>query len=434
MGGSPLSGYRRLIGHSLAYVATLFVQGLGIAAVAPVATRILSASEFGAATTALVAAQAASILIAFGLPAAVGRLYFERDRGPAQAIALVRSAAIVATGVATAGLCVVAVGWRSDVTRIVGLAIVSAAALAGVLAVQSLLRAERRPASFALVTIGGSLGAQLCGVLVSWSGPATAAAFVAGVAATQAVVSGASIALVLRRRDPSVRAPLRDALRLGLPTVPHLFAAYAVNSADRLLIAALVSTAAVGEYQAAYLVGGAGIALMLAVNSAWSPAVFGRIADGSWKRFIETTAPVGLVISAVLAAGLAFVAPAALVIVAPASYRTAAASDVIALVALATIPFTAYLAAVSVLFVVRRTWSIASATVLAAVVNIALNVALIPALGITGAAVATLVAYLVQAAVVRLWVARSVRVSLVNSWVVLASAAAVAVGVTLSLW
>jgi O-antigen/teichoic acid export membrane protein len=91
-------------------------------------------------------------------------------------------------------------------------------------------------------------------------------------------------------------------------------------------------------------------------------------------------------------------APLLLRVVAPSTYGGTEA--VIAIVAAATMPRAAYFAAVVSLLDRKRTRALASSSITAAVLNIGLNVALIPLVGITAAAVATLLAVMVQSALV----------------------------------
>ena len=189
------------------------------------------------------------------------------------------------------------------------------------------------------------------------------------------------------------RQLLDRALRFALPLVPAEMSTFLLNTSDRLIIGAQLSAEEVARYQVAYNVASMPMLLLSILNSAWMPRFFG-IADETERRTAVAAGRDALYrLMVPVLAGFAFGAPLVAHLWAPASYHTEQLGFVMALVLLAAIPFTAQLAVVQALTAQGRTVLTATATILAAVVNVLLNLLLVPVWGLAGAAGATLVAY-----------------------------------------
>jgi O-antigen/teichoic acid export membrane protein len=196
------------------------------------------------------------------------------------------------------------------------------------------------------------------------------------------------------------RALLRESFAVGLPTIPHSLGIYVLAAGDRVIVERLEGLAAVARFHVAYIAGSLGIFLLSALNNAWSPVVFGARDEDRWQVLADTSAAVWRV-GALAAGALALGAPAGLLVLAPASYDRAALAEVTAIVAASAIPMVLYLSNVHIVFWLARTGVLAWVTPLSAAANIGLNLLLIPALGLTGAAIATLITYVLQAVVIR---------------------------------
>jgi O-antigen/teichoic acid export membrane protein len=230
----------------------------------------------------------------------------------------------------------------------------------------------------------------------------------AGITAGTAVAATVGVARtgVLRAGVAGVRE-VKKGLAIGLPILPHGLAVYMLASVDRILIAAILGLAATGRYQVAYAVGGLGVALVTALNQAWLPVVLGAERESRWEILTATSRVVNL-IAACVAIGLALLAPLGLLIAAPASYGRGSLVPVAAIVAFSAVPYATSGTYFQVVFVEGRTAVMALAAPLAAALNIALNAALLPAIGLLGAAVATAAAYAVLPGVVALRARRMV--------------------------
>jgi O-antigen/teichoic acid export membrane protein len=193
---------------------------------------------------------------------------------------------------------------------------------------------------------------------------------------------------------------MRSALKLGLPTVPHALAIYVVAAGDRILVERELGLPSVARYQVAYLVGALGLTLAGAFNNAWSTLVYGARDEDRWHVLADTTAELYRLVGFIVGV-IAFGGPVVLGVLAPGDYRPLGLAPVCAVVAISVIPYIDYLANSHAIFYCRRAWSLAWMTPVAAAVNVAMNLLLLPHLGLIGAAYATVAGYLVQATLAR---------------------------------
>lgn len=377
------------------------VQLAGGILVLPVLTRILPPAEYGIVATAIVAQTLLALVAALGLPFALVRTFFRDADGHSASRSLVALTVLLAALV-TVVADLTGPYWSkvfADVPYEGALrwATLTVLPIAGMTATQSLLRAQERPTAFAatigLATAGHGIGV---GIAALGGGPS---GYVIGLAVgfVAAFALGLTLSGAARRpvRLPS-RAVGRTALRVGLPIVPHSLAIYVMNAGDRVVVERLEGLAAVGRYQLAYVVGSVAFVLVGALNNAWAPIVFKQSEERRWAVLAETSRAV-IWLAALLAGALALGAPLALAILAPPAYDLEALAPVSAIVAGSVVLVTIYFTHAHPIFWHGQTMVFAIVTPLAAAANIGLNFALIPPLGLDGAALATLAAYALQA-------------------------------------
>jgi O-antigen/teichoic acid export membrane protein len=393
----------RILARSSAYaVATGFQLGAGVAAIS-VLTRVLDREEYGALTLALVIQAVLATAGAFGLPVAVSRIYF-RDRGPADARALVGLAVLAA--VAMGALAALTGPLWSDVFAGLGfgaelrLAVLSAVPLAALLSAQAYLQAEARVRDYVVTVAIATVGAQGLGIGIAALGGGPAG-YLAGMTAGFVValwfaLAGGRLTLVPLRDHRGERSLLREALAIGLPTLPYALALFLIAAADRILVERQLGLADAGAYYAAYAVGSLGIFLATAINRAWAPILFG--ADGSERWALLAESAVAVTRSAALfTAALALGAPVALWALVPPGYGIGTLATVSAVVAFSALPLVWFLASYNVVVWSSRTVVLAVAAPIALAVNVGACLLLIPPLDLAGAAIATPLAYAVLA-------------------------------------
>lgn len=428
---------RHLLGRGSLYAIAQAIQLGSALLVVPIVTRLLDTDQYGQVATGLVATRVLAMVVGLGLPGAVTLEHFQGEKGAHRARWLVLAtvvASVVFTLLASLGVA----AWQSAASGegrlAMQLAVLATAPLATVLACQALLQAQDRVRMFVLLTAISTLGGQALGLLLTVVGSRTATWYLAGLLVGYTV--GAVTGLVLTVRGASWkldRPTLRRGLSLGLPTVPHSVSLYVLALGDRIVIEHVSGFAEVGRYDVAYQVGSLSVVALVAYNQAWAPIIYGATDRYRWSVLGITTDWV-LRMAAVIATAIAFVAPVALRVAAPASYDPSALVTVTALTAVAVIPYTLYLSRAHVIFHQRATRSLAWATPVAAGVGLAACVVMVPAWGLDGAAISTILGYSVQAALIWLVasrlasVARPTRGTIVG---VMLSLAGVAIAVAL---
>ena len=207
---------------------------------------------------------------------------------------------------------------------------------------------------------------------------------------SNAVFSVASLWL-LRRHLALIfdLSKLKAALRYGLPLVFHSLGAWMFHTADRLLLNNLAGTAEAGLYTIGFQIGQGVNLVATVINFAWSPYFFslmtdrGNAAKGEVGRFttywVMAMCFVFLLISVFSRELVALLAAA--------SYREA--YRVVTLVALGFLFGGLYYVVVNPLFWLGKTRIIATGTLSSGVLNVVLNLALIPHMQMIGSALAT---------------------------------------------
>lgn len=190
----------------------------------------------------------------------------------------------------------------------------------------------------------------------------------------------------------------RDLIKYGVPLAGTFALAYVISTADRFLLAGYLSPAAAGAYAPAYdLTAQAMGILLLVVNLAAYPLAIAAVESGDEQEKNEqlgkhATLLLGIAIPA--AAGMAVLAPSVSHILGPRFAPTA--RELIPLLALAHLLAGLKAFYVDLSFQLGHATRLQLVTVVAgALVNIGLNIWLIPLLGLVGAAYATVAAYLV---------------------------------------
>lgn len=388
-----------LLGRGAAYSSASLARAVAMVAMLPLVTRVLAPEALGVVSIAAVVSSLLMAIGALGLHSAANREYFGHDGGSAdprlgRALGV---AAVVAVAMVAAGVHLVGDQWAQlfgDIgyDRALELAVLTAVPMVLVVVTQNLLRAEDRAAPFVVTALLSTVGGQLLGLLLAADHGGDPVWYLAGVFGGYAV-AGLMSAIVVRLRPGRLgREQLRRAFAIGLPTIPHSVGIFLLATGDRVVVERLEGVTEVGRYQVAYLVGSAGVVLVMAFNAAWAPLVFG--ADASIRdRTLRETAAAAQRLLSLVAAGIAIGAPLALAVAAPADYDTEALVPVVALIAPSGLFYVRYQAAALALVAARRTGPMALATPAVAGLNLGANLLLVPVWGLVGAAVATTISY-----------------------------------------
>lgn len=392
---------RALLGRSTTYLFSSLVTQAGSLVTFPIYARAFGASQYGLLAMVLALTTVLTTLMAVGLNSAVVR--FAANSDDAERVRLTRTALGF---VLVAGLAVTLViaAFRGPIaavlaptagTQLRGL-LVYGAVFAGLSAANAVLlgsavsgeRAKMHLAASA-VSISTTLALAVVLVPVLKTGPTGAiGSMIGGVSSSLIVLAPRTLRGTLSR---PVLGDLRAMLSFGVGFVPQNLSAWVLNLSDRYLLAHFLSLGLVGQYSAAYRVGSlVSLVLVVPFNAAYMPFVY-RVAmtDGG-------PVAIGRVIRYYLLAGMGVMltislfGPELLKVLAGAGYEDGA--GLIPLIAAGTFLVSATTAFSPGIVLRRRTYLSALAFSVAAAANVAANLVLIPALGMLGAAVATLAA------------------------------------------
>jgi O-antigen/teichoic acid export membrane protein len=401
-----VSGYlRRLATTGAAYTAASILSKVIAVALLPLYTRYLSLADYGAAEVLFAAVVAASIVIRLGVIEAVLRFYYKAGEDPAKVVAT-SFAALFWASTAAALIALPFAGQISDAlltekaAKLVSGPDLARIAIGGLWVLTlheyllTLFRLEERARAFFAVTIANVLVAIALTVILVVGADEGARGLLIG-----SYVSGAAFVLglvVVHRRRLSLwidRALLRRLLGFGLPTMPAELSLYALNFVDRIIIVRAVGLAEAGLYSLAVKFAQAVNVLVRGFQLAWPPLAY-SIRDDDDARHAYAAVVTWFV------AGCAFVVVgmwlfARWIVRALAAPKFFASYEAVGLISTAVTLYALYMVLVVILGRTGRTEFNFPATIAALVANVALNLLLVPSMGIVGAGIALVVSYLV---------------------------------------
>ncbi|MEX2449086.1 MAG: oligosaccharide flippase family protein [Solirubrobacterales bacterium] len=406
-----MSGYlRRLATTGAAYTAASILSKLIAVALLPLYTRYLTPADYGAAEVLFAAVVAASIVIRFGVIEAVLRFYYKAGEDPDRVVAT-SFAALFWLGSAAA---LIALPFAAPISEALldrsepGLVRIAIAGL-WVLTLHeyllTLFRLEERARAFFAVTIANVLAAIALTVVLVVGEDEGARGLLLG-----SYLSGAAFVLgliVVHHHRLSLlidRALLRRMLRFGLPTMPAELSLYALNFVDRIIIVRMVGLAEAGLYALAVKFAQAVNVLVRGFQLAWPPLAYSIRDDDEARRAYAAVVTYFLAACAFVVVGIWLLARwIARALAAPEFFQS---YEAVGLVSTAVTLYALYMVLLVILGRTGRTEFNFPATIAALVVNVALNLILVPPLGIVGAGIALVVSYLIVVALMYVFTQR----------------------------
>src|SRR5207244_1744836 len=216
--------------------------------------------------------------------------------------------------------------------------------------------------------------------------------------------------------------------RFGMPLVPSALALWAIIFVDRLFVAAYKGQAEVGVYSVAVRISSAIVFLMIAFRTAWPAFAYSIRDDGEARRTYSFVLTYVVVALSWVALALGALAPWLVDLLTAAPFHRA--HKAVALLAFAGTAYAGYTVLAIGSGRARKTQLNWVVTGIAAAVNVALNVALIPPYGMVGAAIATAASYVVLFAGMVVYAQHVYPVP--YQWRRVLTAAAVAIGLTVA--
>lgn len=401
-----MSGYlRRLATTGAAYTAASILSKVIAVALLPLYTRYLTTEDYGAAEILFAAVVTASIIVRLGLIEAILRFYYLPDEDPKR---VVSSTFAGLFWLSTLG-ALVALPFAAPLSELllphpeklggsapelVRIAIVGLWVLTMWEYMLTLFRLEERARAYFATTILNVLAAIALTVVLVVGLEEGARGLLIGSYASGAAFVVVLIGLQWRRLslrfDPAL---LRRLFRFGLPTMPAEVSLYALNFVDRLIIVRSLGLAEAGLYSLGVKFAQAVNVLVRGFQLAWPPLAYSIRDDGEARRTYATVVTLFVAGCAFVVAGMWLFSR--WIVRALAAPKFFDSYEVIGLIAAAVTLYALYLVLVVILGRTGRTEFNLPAAVAALVVNVALNLLLVPQLEIVGAALALVASYLV---------------------------------------
>jgi O-antigen/teichoic acid export membrane protein len=401
-----VSGYlRRLATTGAAYTAASILSKVIAVALLPLYTRYLTTEDYGAAEILFAAVVAASIVIRLGLIEAILRFYYKEDEDPAQVVAgsfaglfwLSTLGALVLlpfAGPISEALLPEAEKLGGSAADLVRIAIGGLWVLTMWEFMLTLFRLEERARAYFVTTILNVLAAIALTVVLVVGLDEGAQGLLLGSYATGAAFVLGLIALQWRRLSLRFdRGLMRRLFRFGLPTMPAEVSLYLLNFVDRLIIVRSLGLTEAGLYSLAVKFAQAVNVLVRGFQLAWPPLAYSIRNDDEARRAYAIIVTLFTAACAWVVAGMwLFSRWIVRALAAPEFFDS---HEAIGLIATAVTLYALYLVLVVILGRTGRTEFNFPAAIGALVANVALNLLLVPSLGIVGAGLALVASYLV---------------------------------------
>jgi O-antigen/teichoic acid export membrane protein len=395
-----LERLKELLRHSAIYgLGSIVARILGVLLL-PLYTRYLSPGDYGLIETLIALSAVLTALVAQGMKSAFFRFYFD-SADEERRLLVVRTAfwyvmaaatAVLVVGVALAGPISWLLFGTHDHAGLVRAAFIGLWAAMNYEQMTSLFRVEQRSTAYVAATfanVGVTIAATILLVVAFDKGPL--GVIVGNFTGTLAVYAAL---LVYRRRRLGLqfdRRLYRAMNRFGLPLVPSALALWLTNFSDRFFLVKLADPHEVGLYSIGVRIASAILLLLTAFRMAWPAFAYSIEDDREAQRTYSFVLTYVVFVTCWLALALGLLAPWIVRLITTRPFYPA--QDVVAPLAFGAAAFGAYVVVQIGTGRARRTGTNWLVTGIGALVNVVLNLALIPPFGRVGAAVATVAAY-----------------------------------------
>ncbi len=392
---------RRLVRHSTVYGIGGLVSRILATLLLPFYTHFLPPSAYGEVEIITAATAVLAIVLQMGIASAFFRFYFDAKEA-AEKLTVVRTSFWFTMAMSTLGLVLV-FAFAGSISHLLGLGDQPMLVRAGAVGLwaqtnyqqlTALFRVEERSTAYAIASVTNvalTVAAMIVFVAVFHWG--AIGLLVGNFIGTLAVYFGL---LAYRSEQLGLefdRALFRRMQTFGMPLVPSALALWMINFIDRLFVSWYKGIAEVGVYSAAVKIASVITFVLIAFRTAWPAFAYSIEDDREARRTYAFVLTYLLAFASWAALGLGALAPWWTELLTNAKYQRA--QEAVALLAFAGAVYAGYTVLAIGSGRARRTqlnWVVSGA---GAVVNIALNFWLVPAYGMVGAAISTVVAYVV---------------------------------------
>ena len=189
---------------------------------------------------------------------------------------------------------------------------------------------------------------------------------------------------------------IKPYLAFGLPMLPSWIFGWVINSSDRYVIGYFMDSASVGVYSAAYGIGGIILMFMGPISIVLYPTILKLWEENKVEEIkihLEYSMKYYLMLAIPSAFGLSVLAKQFLLVLTTSQFVYG--SVLIPIIAISSIFSSFYLINMYLLAMVKKPKIIGASLGIAAIVNVVLNILLVPLIGTLGAAISTLISFFV---------------------------------------
>ncbi len=404
-----MSDLKTLYRHSSQYL-TGRVAGMVIGFFSfPIFTRVFSVAEYGTLSLVLKIVGLMTVFAKMGLQQSIQRFY-EENVASADSQALPRffsslfwGAMATAAAVSLLLAAGVAIVPESMVSHELKVVLLIGAILVFVRGMQSIVMGFLRVESWTKlfnaldVAIKGVSVALICLILFTWD--RSVHGFLVGTGIVEA--AGVALPAVMFMRRGLLRPgacdsqAFRGALSFGFPLIGYELATMILSSGDRILVQHYLGAEAVGYYSAAYnMASYIGESLMVPINLALFPLYMKIwVSDGkvATQEFLSNATGNFLVLAIWVVSVVSITSRDAIVFLG--SAKLAAAGALLPILTVGLVVYALHIFLTAGLLIYKQTAVLAKLIAVSAALNMALNVALLPTVGLKGAAFASVVGY-----------------------------------------
>jgi len=388
----------RLVRHSAVYGLGGLVSRILAVLLLPLYTHYLTRADYGAIETLIALTAVLVIVLRAGISSAFFRFYFDA-KTPEERTIVVRTSFWFTMTMATAGLFAglvlaapIAHALNGMTPGLVRAAFVGLWAQMNYEQLTALFRVEERSLQFALASLANVVLTIAATVLLVAVWHKGAIGVLVGNFTGTLIVYAALLTYSRRALGLQFDRKLYRAMnRFGLPLVPSAVALWLTNFSDRFFLVKLTDAHEVGLYSIGVRVASATVLLLTAFRMAWPAFAYSIEDDREAQRTYSFVLTYVVYVCCWLALALGLLAPWILRVITTKPFYPA--QNVVAPLAFGVAAFGAYVVVQIGTGRSRQTRSNWVVTGVAAVLNVALNFALIPPYGRMGAAIATVSAY-----------------------------------------
>jgi O-antigen/teichoic acid export membrane protein len=399
--------------HSLIYGLGGLANSVLTVILLPIYTRYLSPDEYGMLSLLLVTSTVAAVIMHLGMGSAAFREmgFVETDHDVVAGTMTVFLA--VESAVVVGALCLLS-AWFSRIifeneahASLLRMVFVTAGLGIFHMVITTRLRVQERPGLYStLVLLRLVTGASLCIFFVVVLKRGVEGLIVAGLIHEVAFAVLYIVLLFPAFRMGLKPQVLKRMLSFGAPLVPAGLARLALASADRYILQHLSTAAQVGLYALGFNIGLAINLIVSAIQLAWPTQMFAIVKQPGAEQKLARIFTYYIAVVGFFGLALSVFAREAVMVLATPEYYAAAA--VVPLLTLSNVFYGAMYMTNSALEVQSKMYCHGVAVAIAALLNIGLNLMLVPMGGMKGAALASVISFATLFALVtvfslRLW-------------------------------